>query len=168
MRTNRAMFRSNGRCGYILKPSHLRSKSGIEEIKRRELTSDQSTKKTGGSSKKSKASERSLKSSSAKSKKGNEDQTRIKDYEQKKEEEPALEASLEEEEKEEDEEEEERVKITVISGQTMQRPKSGHQGEDDDVVDPYVEVKLFGEPNEKQNFKTKYIKNNGKKRGKEK
>jgi len=52
---------------------------------------------------------------------------------------------------------EEKLKITVISGQTIQKPGQS----DDDVVDPYVEVELFGEPNSKQKCKTEYIKNNG-------
>lgn len=56
--------------------------------------------------------------------------------------------------------EEERLTITIISGQTILKPpKSGYT--DKDIVDPYVQVELFGEPNQKKKFQTKYIKNNG-------
>jgi hypothetical protein len=153
------MFKANGRCGYILKPSNLRSKSAIEKIKKiKEQLEDQSSKQKsssqkskGGSGKKLLKEVLYLKASSS-----SKAETKIEGG-------SALEEDTEEKEEQvlqEDDDDEERLKITVISGQTIQTPKSG-QG-DDDVVDPYVEVKLFGEPNQKQKFKTKFIKNNGK------
>lgn len=60
----------------------------------------------------------------------------------------------------------EKVKITVITGQTLahNNKKSGQEdgtSDSSEVVDPYVVIQLYGHPNQKQEFKTKYIKNNG-------
>lgn len=51
-----------------------------------------------------------------------------------------------------------KIKITVISGQTI--PKTG-QG-DGEVVDPYVVIKIYGHPNDKQKQKTSVVRANGK------
>lgn len=89
LRVNEALFAQNGRCGYVLKPAHLRA-AGSARVAEQE-------------------------------------------------------AWL--------------VKIRVISGQTI--PKAG-QGDGGEVVDPYVVVKVYGHPNEKQKKKSNPVKNNGK------
>ena len=51
------------------------------------------------------------------------------------------------------------VKVTVVSGQHIPRPDGSLSGE---VIDPYVEVRVRGHPDDKGNKEaTEYVKNNG-------
>lgn len=50
------------------------------------------------------------------------------------------------------------VRIRVISGQHIPKPNQRTEGE---IVDPYVKIKVYGHPADKQTCKTKYVKNNG-------
>lgn len=47
------------------------------------------------------------------------------------------------------------IEITIISGHRM--PKNGAE----ELVDPYVIVKVFGHEKDKQKFKTSVVRNNG-------
>lgn len=49
------------------------------------------------------------------------------------------------------------ITIRVISAQNL--PKV--EGDEKDVIDPYVSVKVHGHPADEQRFKTKVISNNG-------
>jgi len=51
-----------------------------------------------------------------------------------------------------------RLKIQIISGQHLPKPGQKREGE---IVDPYVEVEVYGHPTDSQKQKTKFIKNNG-------
>ena len=56
-------------------------------------------------------------------------------------------------------EKENTVKVTVVSGQHIPRPDGSLSGE---VIDPYVEVRVRGHPDDKGNKEaTEYVKNNG-------
>ena len=50
------------------------------------------------------------------------------------------------------------VRVTILSGQHL--PSSEKKG---DVVDPYIQFKVRGHPDDKQKQRTKTVKNNGKK-----
>lgn len=58
-----------------------------------------------------------------------------------------------------------RIKITLISGQTIPKQtiqKTG-QGDGEFVeLDPYVVIKIYGHPNDKQKRKSTVVKSNGK------
>lgn len=48
------------------------------------------------------------------------------------------------------------LRVTILSGQHL--PNSAKKG---DIVDPYVQVKVRGHPEDKQKQRTKVVKNNG-------
>lgn len=48
------------------------------------------------------------------------------------------------------------LRVTILSGQHL--PNSAKKG---DIVDPYVQVKVRGHPEDKQKQRTKIVKNNG-------
>ena len=49
-----------------------------------------------------------------------------------------------------------RLKVTVICGQYLPNPKL-----DNDIIDPYVVIQIFGLPSDMKLFETKKSKNNG-------
>lgn len=51
-----------------------------------------------------------------------------------------------------------RLTIQVISGQFLSRPSPSPT---DDIIDPYVQVKVYGVPNEKKKYSTPHVHNNG-------
>ena len=53
-----------------------------------------------------------------------------------------------------------RVKMTIISGQHIPRAGKSLEG---DVIDPYVKVKVYGHQADKFEYKTKAVRNNGRK-----
>lgn len=171
------MFTANGGSGYVLKPQYLRSRSHAPSPTSKSSFQSPSIKKER--KEKLPSATPGLEQEKHEGGDGDDKTGKEEGVDDQVDEDREDGNGDDEEEREEKEEEElmsppqleERMKITILSGQTIQAPKRG-QGDDStpvttadvggDVVDPYVEVKIFGEPNNKQKFKTKHIKNNGK------